>query len=559
MIRVENLCFGFPEKDLYRNVSFTLEEGKHCAFIGSNGTGKTTLIDIIMSTDEYLYDGKIIKEDGTRIGYVKQFADVKKNETVFEFLSEVFINNQKQIENVCAKMSVSENLEELYEEYQRLFDAYQAMGGDHYESNIRKQLKTVGMEKLEQQSILKLSSGEYKLLQVIKEMLLTPDLLIMDEPDAYLDFEHLNGLCDLIRNYKSSLLVVTHNRYLLQHCFDKIIHLENMDIQEFDGTYLEYQFELLKQKLEQMEQSIKDEKEIERTEKMVERMRVNATNASIASLGRALHAKQTHLERLKGRRIKSPFLDLETPEIQLPVVEKAEMDEVALCVSEYTVSFSEVLLQNITFEICYGEKIAIVGANGTGKTTLLKDIFNRNHKSITVGKNIEIGFLSQEIREEAPDSANSVSGGERNLLQLEKIGAGEANLLLLDEPTVHLDTRTQIALEKAIQDYNGTVVMVSHDFYTIVNCADYVLYIEDGSVRKMRMRTFRKMIYEQYFDKIYLELEQQKKDLEMQMKTYLKMEQLDKARKICDKLEEVIEKCRNIVYSTYCTTKYGDI
>ena len=234
MIQVENLSYEFPDKELYKDVSFSLEEGQHCAFIGSNGTGKTTLVDMLMHPDNYLYDGKIIRDASCRIGYVSQFSKDDKNQgiTVFEFLSEFFVKNQDETAKVCAEMADSEDVEALFEIYQKLLDEFQAMDGDAYESNIRKQLKTAGMSKLENTLLSQLSGGEYKLLQVMKEMLKKPNLLIMDEPDVFLDFENLNGLCKLINAYQGTLLAITHNRYLLNHCFNKVLHLENTDIQE---------------------------------------------------------------------------------------------------------------------------------------------------------------------------------------------------------------------------------------------------------------------------------------------------------------------------------------
>ena len=139
-----------------------------------------------------------------------------------------------------------------------------------------------------------------------------------------------------------------------------------------------------------------------------------------------------------------------------------------------------------------------------------------------------------------------MSGGEKNLLQLARIAAGKASLLLLDEPTSHLDTYAQVALEDAIAEYPGAVLMGSHDFYTIVNCADYVLFVDDTSVRRMRIRTFRKNIYENHFNKDYLELEQQKKELETRIQTCLKANDVKTAKKVCEQLEEVIIKMENI-------------
>ncbi len=542
MIRVEKLSYEFPNKELYKDVSFTLEDGQHCAFIGSNGTGKTTLVDMIMHPDNYLYDGKIIQDASCRIGYVSQFSKDDKNQgiTVFEFLSELFINNQEATAKVCAEMATSEDMEALFEVYQSLLDEFQAMDGDAYESNIRKQLKTAGMSKLENTLLSQLSGGEYKLLQVMKEMLKKPNLLIMDEPDVFLDFENLNGLCELINSYQGTLLVITHNRYLLNHCFDKILHLENTDIQEFDGSYIEYNYALLQKKIELQELAKKDRDEIARNEEIVNRMRTAATNASIAALGRTLHARETHLARLRARQIKEPFVDILRPEIHLPQVE-SDPEQVVLSVWGYEVAFDELLLSDVCFELHGNEKVAIVGANGTGKTTLLRDVYKNNHSSITIADSVKVGFLSQVYEEDAEAESN-LSGGEQNLLQVEKICQSDANLLLLDEPTSHLDTYSQVALEKAIAEYKGAVLMVSHDFYNIVNCADYILYVDDKSIRKMRIRSFRKMIYENHFDKEYLELEQKKKELEMRIESALKSSDIKTAKNLCEQLGEIVDK-----------------
>lgn len=584
MITVEKLSYSFPEQDLYKEISFTLEDGQHCALIGSNGTGKTTLIDMLMDTEKYLYDGKIIKDENLRIGYVSQVAKKEKEQdiTVFDFLSEEFVRNQEENARLCEEMANSEDLEAVFERYQQVLDEFQAMDGDNYETNISKQLKLAGLSKLEKLEISKLSGGEYKLVQVIKQMLMRPGLLIMDEPDVFLDFHNLNGLRDLINSYNGTLLVITHNRYLLNHCFNKILHLENADIQEFDGNYIDYNFSLLLKKIELQELAAKDLEEIERNRKIVERLRADATKIDNATKGRTLKAKVSHLARLEARRIKEPFVEIRQPEIKLPVLSEQDVQiteerRVLLRVDNYKAEFDELLLENVSFEIREGEKVAIVGANGTGKTTLLREINKNKNSAIHINEAAEIGFLSQihgetlneehTIYEEfeelgfetiaqtaeyladycfEADTLNKkidvLSGGEKNLLQLAKISVGNANLLLLDEPTSHLDTYSQLALENAIAEYKGAVLMVSHDFYSIANCADYVLYVDEKSIRQMRIRSFRKMIYENHFDKNYLELEQKKKELETRIAHALKAKDFEGAKAISEQLEDVIEK-----------------
>lgn len=588
MITVTNLSHGFSDKELYENISFSIEEGQHIAFIGSNGTGKTTLVEMLIHPENFTFDGRIVRDENCRIGYVTQFSKVDKEQSVsvFDYLAEEFVKNQANTERLCELMATEENLDDIFEEYQRYLDEFQAMDGDHYESNIRKQLKVAGLANKEYLEISKLSGGEFKLIQVIKEILARPSLLIMDEPDVFLDFTNLNGLIDLINYYKGTLLVITHNRYILNHCFNKILHLEGKDVQEFDGNFNDYNLALLEQKVELTEQSKKDEEEIARNEKIVEKLRGSATTDSSASRGRALRARVSYLERLEERRIKAPFVQVQKAAIRLPEVEVVEGEEnndipALLTVSDYEMAFDEVLMEGVNFEIKPGEKVAIVGANGTGKTTLLREIVGGQNPAIQLSEDAKIGFLSQihgeilneqnnayeeffelgfETREEIESYLKKycfeeeslskkielMSGGEKNLLQLAKIALQDANLLLLDEPTSHLDTYSQVALENALAEYKGAVLMVSHDFYVIANTVDYVLLVEDKSIRKMRVRSFRKMIYDSHFDKTYLELEQKKKELEARIEQCLRAYDFDKARELCEELEGYVERMNKI-------------
>jgi len=576
MIKIENLSYSFPQKELYKNISFTLENNVHCAFIGSNGSGKSTLVDMIIHPDKYMYEGKIETPDNFRIGYVSQFPqfDAAKNQTVFEYIAEMFHNLQKEIADICVQMETSTDLEPLLEQYQQALDAFEAIDGDNFESNINKKLNLADLEKCKDLLVESLSGGEYKLVQVIREMLTFPHLLIMDEPDVFLDFDNLNSLKNLINSHKGLLLVITHNRYLLNHCFNKILHLENKELQEFEGRYIDYNFTLLQGKIETLALAMADEEEIKRNEKIIERFRNAASNYAEPANGKSLGARVSLLERLQARRIKPPFIALTQPDISFHTNHPLT-DEMVLKLTDYSAAFEDILLEHVDFEINSNEKIALIGSNGSGKTTLFRDIFKHTLDSIELGENVELAFLSQE-QEEMLNFSNTIqeeffelgfstvdeilthilkygfneeslsqkigalSGGEKNMLQLAKISVGNANFLLLDEPTSHLDTYSQIALESAIQNYNGAVFMISHDFYSVVNCMDYAYIIDDKTIRKISMRKFRKMIYAKHFSVNYLEVEQKKKELETKIELAMKASDFELAKTISDELEKLL-------------------
>ena len=400
MIKFDKVSYSFPQKDLYTDVSFTIEEGQHCAFIGASGSGKSTLIDIIMDPEKYVFDGNVEMEQNLKIGYVSQFSqrDKDKETTVFEYIAEEFI-------------------------------------------------------------------------KILRE---------------------------------------------------------------------------------------------------------KATYNADASRGRALKARVKIQERLEANRIKHPFVDIKQPYINLETNNEIEEEIVALKTDDLGISFDEVLLQNVNFEIKSNDKVAIIGTNGVGKTTLLKQIFKNNNDAIKIDENIKLAYLSQ-MQSEVVNESNtilqefydvgfetygeirrylgrygfssdiltqkieSLSGGEKNILQLAKVSASKANMLLMDEPTSHLDIYSQMALEKAISNYKGAILMISHDYHFIVNCADYVLLIEDKTIRKMSMRKFRKMIYANHFDKDYLQIEEKKKALEMDIASALRDTDFERARSLSEKLEEIIK------------------
>lgn len=579
MIRAENLSYGYPQKELYNNINFHIEEGQHCTLIGLSGSGKSSLVDMIMDHEEYMYTGKLHIRENIRIAFVSQFPRIgdEKDITVYDYISKEFREMQANIDALCEKMATGEDMDTVFDEYQVALDRFDGLDGNNYESTINKQLQLADLMKYATLPISNLSGGEFKLVQVIKEMLIQPDLLIMDEPDVFLDFENQNALKQLINNHKGTILVITHSRFLLNHCFNKILHLEDQKISDFEGTYIDYNFSLLEEKIDLQEQAVADTLEIERNNIIIDSLRTRATYDADAARGRALGARVKIQERLMARRTEHPFIYVDQPDISLET--DAPLTTPSVTIENLDIAYEETLLSNVSFQIEGTEKIAIVGANGTGKTSLLRMIRENNSPAIKLNEELLLAYLSQnqgevlnennnifdeffdlgfstydEIREYTKtygfegevleQKISTLSGGEKNILQLVKISTSNANFLLLDEPTSHLDIYTQLRLEDALINYNGGFLIISHDFYSIVNCVDQVLVVRDNGIHQIKMKKFKQNIYSRYFNKNYLELEEQKKALEMDIEAKLVENLFDEARYTAEKLKTVINKMK---------------
>ena len=542
MVKFENFSFGFPEKDLYENINFEINTGDHAVLIGSNGSGKSTLVNLIMDEEKYTYDGLIRMDRRIRIGYVSQFVEHETSDlTAFDFLAAPFRAMIKKSDDLCEKMADAENLDAFYTEYQKIVDEIEAVDAYNYESNIAKELAVADLSKLSDISVSNLSGGEYKLLFIMRNMLLKPELLIMDEPDVFLDFENLISLIKIINGYDGTILTITHNRLLLTQCFDKVLDIENKSVREFPGNFAEYNSWMLENKIEIFEHAKNFDEFIEKQEQLVKNIRKLAESIAEPRFGRQLRARATYMERLRKMRGEDPFIESHDHEFHLAfgltADDNAELEEVAehepeameIEVKEYSLSYGDrKILDNISFKVGAGEKIAIVGTNGTGKSSMLRDLFSElNEKE--PGK---VGYFRQIVES---DDTLKLSGGERNLKQINELCETPHTGLLLDEPTSHLDIYAQIELEKAIHEYKGTVVLVSHDLFAITACADRIIMIENGSIREMSGRAYRKSVYKNYFSSDIFETERKRIETEIKVSNLIRSGKFDEARIVLEK------------------------
>ncbi len=517
LISVQELQKSFGVHEVLRSVTFSLQKGEKMGLVGVNGCGKTTLMRMIAG--EMQPDGGTIhRNKDLRVGYLAQLDDIPLTDTVWGALLKVFEpirvmeRRMAEIEKLLESAD-SETALRLSSEYQRLTESYNAQQGYAYEGEILRVLNGLGLKpEMHQRQVSTLSGGERTRLSLAKLLLQKPDIILMDEPTNHLDLEAIEWLQDYLTDYKGSLLLISHDRYFLDHVCTTMGELLGGKMIKFTGNYTEY----MKKRTADFETRMKayelQQKEIQREQAIIERYRSFNREKSI----KAAESREKRLAKVE--RLEKP---VEEQHVRFSFDARRRSGEEALEVRELSKSFEgQPVFQNLSFKLRTGDRVALIGPNGVGKSTLFRILthqINPDHGSVRFGTNIDIGYYDQHqqnlnpqntildevwnafpkleqtrIRsalglflftgDEVFEKIEKLSGGERGRVALTKLMLKQDNLLLLDEPTNHLDMDSREVLEDALRDFPGTILAISHDRYFINRFAEKVMVMEKDGV-----------------------------------------------------------------------------
>ncbi|MBI9105631.1 MAG: ABC-F family ATP-binding cassette domain-containing protein [Spirochaetales bacterium] len=519
LIIAENLSFHSGSKDILKDGSFRILEGQKVGLIGANGSGKTTLIRMILG--ELEADGGRLKiKPGLKTGYVPQQPDYDEDQSIEDFLISDLAGLLEAMNAAAEKMSAGSSawMDEFLTDYQRCSDDFEAGGG--YEALERGEtyLRRLGLDNPMNQKMGSLSGGERSLVFFASALLSSPELLILDEPGNHLDYLGLAWLETFIAGFKGAVIIVSHNRYLLDSTCGMIIAMEKGKLSVHKGNYSAYKVDRYRFALKAQSDWEASRKLIDKLEKRIKELQSIAMNQynPPATVMSQLGAAKTKLEAEKTRGLTKPELDNDAMKLNFGI--ELSKSNIALQIKDLNIAFGDrVLFNQLGLEINCGEKVALVGANGSGKTTLINTVLKQgqwHNPSLRIGPSQKIGYLSQtavfsetavtiedEIRSWGPltrDGAFSIagnfafeygdlekplsvlSGGEVNRLQLARLMYEQINFLILDEPTNHMDIQSREAIEQAIAKFKGTVLVISHDRYFLDQLVDRVVEIENG-------------------------------------------------------------------------------
>ena len=517
ILSCSNICKSFGENDILKQVSFHIEDHEKAAIVGINGAGKSTLLKVLigkLAAD----DGVVTWAKGASIGYLAQHQDLEGAETIYDALLEVkkpVIQMEARIRSLELEMKSAsgDELEAKLSEYSRLNHEFEMADGYSYQSEITGVLKGLGFTEDEfSKPITALSGGQKTRVSLGKLLLTKPDILLLDEPTNHLDMESIAWLETYLRNYSGAVIIVAHDRYFLDRVVTKIIELDMGHCTVFSGNYSAYSNKKAMLRDAAIRAYLNQQQEIRHQEAVIAKLKSFNREKSI----KRAESREKMLDKID--RLEKPVQTNDSMDIRL------EPDVVSgndvLTVTGLSKSFdTQTLFTNVDFEIKRGERVAVIGNNGTGKTTLLKiinGIIPADSGQIRLGSKVHIGYydqehqvlhmdktLFQEIQDTYPNMNNTqirntlaaflftgddvfklirdLSGGERGRVSLAKLMLSDANFLLLDEPTNHLDITSKEILESALNRYTGTVLYVSHDRYFINRTATRILDLTNGS------------------------------------------------------------------------------
>ena len=518
ILSCSSICKSFGSDDILKNASFHIEEHEKAAVVGINGAGKSTLLKII--TGELPADsGEVVISKGKTLGYLAQNQDLLSHRTIYDEMLEVkrpVIEMEERLREleVSMKLADGEELEAMMDTYSRLSHQFDLINGYAWKSEIVGVLKGLGFPEEEfGKQISTLSGGQKTRVSLGKLLLTSPDIILLDEPTNHLDMSSMAWLENYLLNYKGSVIIVAHDRYFLDKIVTKVVELDNGKATVYLGNYSAYSEKRAQMRAIQMKAYLNQQQEIKHQEEVIEKLKSFNREKSI----KRAESREKMLNKIEVLEKPTEINDAMDIRLEPNILSGNDV----LTVRDLEKSFGpQHLFSHVDFDVKRGERVAIIGDNGTGKTTILKMInglVTPDHGEITLGSRVHIGYYDQdhqvlhmdktlfeEISDAYPGMNNTqirntlasflftgddafkrigdLSGGERGRVSLAKLMLSEANFLILDEPTNHLDITSKEILENALSHYGGTVLYVSHDRYFINKTATRILDLTGGKL-----------------------------------------------------------------------------
>ena len=516
LVRFQNVRKDFGPHVVLTDVSFKVQSGEKIGVIGPNGTGKTSILRLLTG-EEPPSGGVIVRAPGLRLGYVPQHVDYDGDTTVLDCVLEEHAALERQLREATERLASAgqADVADATAAYESAREAFDRIGGDRLPQKAAGMLDSLGLPGRGGDLVGTLSGGEKNVLSLVRALLSEPELLLLDEPANHLDFEGLAWLEGFLQSYRGAVLIVSHNRYLLDKVAGGILHLDRGRVQAHAGNYSAYRATSLRERLSQGADYVANQKRLAQLEALVKRFEEFARRTADPAWGKRLRARRSQLERERKQAVEKPTDEASAMRPHVP--RGSSKADIALQVRGYSKSFGALqLFEEAEIDIACGERVALVGPNGSGKTTLIRDVMEHgawDDTAIRIGPSLRVGYCAQEqevlddsrtlfqelvahgnvSRDEAYTLAarylfyvddfdkrvGDLSGGERNRLQLAKVLALDPNFLILDEPTNHLDIPAREAVEDVLAEFKGTILLVSHDRYLLEKVTDRVIEIRD--------------------------------------------------------------------------------
>ena len=546
-ITVSNATLILGAHAIFRDLNWEIQHDQKIGLIGPNGAGKSSLFKLIIGEHASEKGGTIIRAKGVTVGYLPQHPEFDQERIAFSLALEGnprVAEIETELQRVEAKLSdpnVYNNekaLERTLDAQHKLIEEFEALGGSNYESRVRELLRGLGLPESDfEKPIRALSGGQKKLIGLARLLLANPSVLLLDEPDNHLDMPGKAFLEKLIIEYPGAVVIISHDRYILDSVATHIAEIEDGKITTFIGNYTEYIVDKEERLARQEELYQIQQREIGRLEMALKRYKQWVQiNDKFASRMHAMEARIARIERIDKPILDRRKMDLElngwrgsNQVLEFQGVSKSFLHHPASTAfdpksASLTPSFAPSVsarnvLEDITLLIRHGERVGLIGANGAGKSVLLRLILGKeqpNRGEITIGPSVKVGYYAQEhetldfsqtvidtVRltgnmsegravsfltrylfsyQQATQRVGSLSGGERSRLQLALLVLSGANFLLLDEPTNNLDIASAEVLENALNDFNGTVLVISHDRYFLDRTVSRILELKDSKI-----------------------------------------------------------------------------